>query len=247
MAFSDASHCSLPSLSSMESHFAVLSSSKARGGAILRMGSFIEGSSRKLLRTCRPSLASEALSLQHTCDLVIWLGILILEILTGTVYRELADGNKSFNLITPFGLPSLAEQIQAEIFSDCSSKSVPTATSANILFDKANELADLPNMVKTIVMTDSANAYSSILPGNPSCSEKQVRISLLRVRDVMDILTLSFIDKTFNLSDSGAEERGDYKIAHHFFRTGFFKVGFLGREEVSKRAKQLSSAWENAV
>ena len=83
-------------------------------------------------------------------------------------------------------------------------------------------MLDLQNMIKTIVMTDSANAYSSILSGNPMCSEKQVRISLFCVRDVMDIITLSFIDKTFNLSDSGAKERGDYKIAHHFFRTGFF-------------------------
>ena len=70
--------------------------------------------------------------------------------------------------------------------------------------------------MKTLVMTDSANAYSAILPGNPMCSEKQVRISLLCVRDVMDIVTLSFIDKTFNLSDSGAKERGDFKIAHRF-------------------------------
>ena len=98
------------------------------------MGSFVEGSSRKLLRSCRSSLASEALSLQHVCDLVIWMRILILELLTGIAYRELADGNKSFKLITPFGRPPLDEQILQELNSTVSHKPNLAVSASDVPF-----------------------------------------------------------------------------------------------------------------
>ena len=91
-AFSDASHCSLSDLGSMESNVLILGVHKSRDGAILRRGNFTESPSMKIIRTCRPSLSAESVSLYNTCDLALWLRVLAIEILLGNVFRGIVDG-----------------------------------------------------------------------------------------------------------------------------------------------------------
>ena len=90
-----------------------------------------------------------------------------------------------------------------------------------------------------MLLTDSANAYSTVLPGNPSFAEKQTRIGLSRIRGRTDVLTSSFIDKDFNLADDATKERSNYKILHSFLSEGYFEIGFMVREEVLRRRKLL--------
>ena len=237
-AFSDASHGSLVNHGSMESNMLILGIPKTRDGTILCKGNFIESSSRKIIRTCRSSLSAETVSLYNTCDLALWLRVLIIEILLGKVYREIVDGSESYKLITPFGRAPLASQIIDELDLPRPLKPAEVKEMTNeALFHKNHALLALENLVKTLLLTDSANAYSSVLSGNPSCAEKQTRIGLGCVRDRSDVITLSFIDKDFNLADATTKERSNFKILHLFFEEGYFRIGFLGREEVGKRKK----------
>ena len=52
------------------------------------------------------------------------------------------------------------------------------------------------------------------------------------------VVNVSFADKDFNMADSGTKSRGDYRLAHEFYRSGFFTVGFLGRAEIERLKNQ---------
>ena len=111
------------------------------------------------------------------------------------------------------------------------------------LFGKNSAMFLMGNLVKTLVMADCANAYSSIASGYPRCVEKQLRISLSCIRDMTDVLNISFVDKDFNLADSSTKEYGLEKIATAFLDSGYFKVGFLGRKELAvQKERRLKDA-----
>ena len=93
----------------------------------------------------------------------------------------------------------------------------------------------LGDLSQSLVVTDSADAYASILCGNPHCAENQDMMCLSCVRDVSEVLAISFAGKRYNLAESGAKVRGDHEIVHIFPHGGYFKVGVLARREMSKR------------
>ena len=82
-------------------------------------------------------------------------------------------------------------------------------------------------------MTDSANCFSSILSGAPSAVEKSVRIILAYLRDMCDVISLTFIDHNYNLTDSPTTEKGGNRaILLSFIRWGIFRIGFPGRTQM---------------
>ena len=88
-------------------------------------------------------------------------------------------------------------------------------------------------MLKTFVFTDASNAYSSIISGFPSTTERFLRINLSYIRDLTPLIVLTYIDKDYNLSDSGSKStNGQHSLLLLAMQYNTFKFGFIGREKI---------------
>ena len=175
-----------------------------------------------------------------------------LGVLLWKMFQELVLPSSTYKLVTPSGAPPLKEMILKELGKEDSKSNVLEKTAEDAethakvwgsreLYADADRL-DVINLIKTLVLADIANAYSSVLPGNPNVSERQTRIALSAVRDLAETVVLSIIDKNFNLADVGAKsDRSNLDILDMLLKTGRFTIGFLGREDIRKRAQQLMS------
>ena len=244
-AFSDASHGGLDRFESMECCILILGAARARNGEILCCGGIIDANARKILRICRSSLSAESIALCNCSDLAIWSRILILEITFGKFFPELVNNSRAYSLVTPFGSPPSFSEIIAELNNELP-KLTTTESNEQLneqLYGLESKKCILENWIKTLVLTDSANAYSCILSGNPKCQERQVRLTLAVVRDLSQLLVLSFIDKDYNLSDCGTkDERSNKSILLSFLDSSYFKIGFLGRSELLRRKAEAMKA-----
>ena len=205
--FSDASHGSLTGYGSLECSMIILGCAKARNGTILCMGNLLDSVAKKINRVCRSSLSAESISLANVCDISVWTRVVCLELLVGEMFQELVLPCSTYKLVTPFGAPPLAENVAKEL-----GVKEPLSCAGLMEADKApgkqaetwdskelyasSDRLNVVNLLKTLVLTDSANAYSSVLSGNPNVSERQTRIALSAVRDLAETIVLSFIDKT---------------------------------------------------
>ena len=103
----------------------------------------------------------------------------------------------------------------------------------NQLFDRSHKGDDIVFWCRMLLMTDSANCFSSILSGSPSSTEKSIRIILAYLRDMCEVMSLTFIDHNYNLTDSPTKEKGgNHAIMLSFLRWGIFRIGFLGRSQM---------------
>ena len=89
---------------------------------------------------------------------------------------------------------------------------------------------DYVELAKTLIFTDSSNAYASILKGFSSASVKSLRATLAYIRDMAPLYCLSFVDKDFNVGDSGSKTKGwKHRLLHLLMKYNVFHFGFLGR------------------
>ena len=221
---------------------------KARNGAALCFGNLLGCGAKKIHRTCMSSLSAEIISLSNVCDLSVWTRAVCLGILVGGMFQDLALPNILYKLVTPFGAPPVASQISDEIHNRTAEKNrlgevdeheEQTARRRDIqtLF-QPNGRFNLINLLETLILTDSANAYPSVLPGNPNVSDRQTRIALSAVRDLAETTVLSFVGKNCNLADVRAKsERSNLDILLAFLKKGRFTIGFPGGEEATKRIR----------
>ena len=221
----------------------ILGSTRARSDTILCKGGLVDAGAKKITRICRSSLGAESIALCNCADVSCWTRILVLEMTMGKVFTELINDKASmYALVTPFGAPPGSDSVLSEI-SNTPKK--PRATASNSeelnekLFGLSSKRCILENWIKTLVLTDSANAYSSILCGNPHTLERQTRLTLSVVRDMGQLIVLSFADKDFNLADAGTKhDHANRAILSTFLKTGYFSIAFLGRAALLKKKQK---------
>ena len=229
--FTDASHGGTVEYESIECFVLILGETQSRSDTILCKGGLLDAGAKKIMRIRRSSLGAESVALCNCADIDCWARILLLEMTLGTVFSELInDKSSSYALITPFGSPPGASTVLSEIAGVSSKPMVAVQNSNELnekLFGMSSKRCILENWIKTLILTDSANAYSSILCGNPHTLERQTRLTLSVVRDMGHLIVLSFIDKDFNLPDAGTKhEHANTKILSTFLKTGFPALGF---------------------
>ena len=207
-AFCDASFGSMRNSGSIESALVVVGRVEPRNGDLSCQGCYIESCARRIVRVCRSSLGADAVALGNCADLSIWIRVLLLEMITGCFNKELVDPSAHFKLLIPFGQAPAAEAVFSEIFGSTPKavKMFDMRESAMQSNDFEKEVLSIPqntcllqHRCKLLVMTDSYNCYSSILPGSPKNSEKGINIQLSYIRDISEILALTFIDKILTL------------------------------------------------
>ena len=124
------------------------------------------------------------------------------------------------------------------LVSGCRKCQCKTIFAVGTLSRKFSEITAVPpanepfNYFRLVSLTDCANIYSAVLSLNPKSACKLTKINLSFVRDCMNFGVLSFIDASTNLSDVGTKTSGNLKILSTFFRTGHFKISFVGRQGV---------------
>ena len=89
----------------MEICGSILGRAKSKHTDVSCAGHYIDSSARRISRVCRSSLASEAIALGNSCDIGMWLRILVIEFTTGIFAHELIEPNPRYKLITSFDEP----------------------------------------------------------------------------------------------------------------------------------------------
>ena len=192
----------------------------------------------KLYRVTKSSLSPEVVALSNGIDIGIFIRVLAIELLTGILTRYLIDTRNSYSVISPFGLSPCEEDTMEElnIPADSSGKQeknddhpkieIREQTLRDKLFQFDQEHVE---MMKLLVLADSANAYSSLASGFPNPTEKTIKVLLSYIRNWMNLLALSFVDKDYNLADCGTKKD---TVANRLLRvvaqTNIFKIGFMG-------------------
>ena len=200
-------------------------------------------------------MAAEVLALPNGCDIALWNKTLPVEMLTGKFPKELLEPAEGYILQTPFGLVPSIEEVQKELYSITSRYRANQTDGAGTIQDKQDKKNEIDSearskkirsklsdfetkyvdLLKLLVFADSSNAYDSILSGHPATAERTLRIQLSYVRDLSNLRCLSFIDKDYNIADSGAKTiGGEKRLLHIAMMYNAFKFGFLGRKEVGK-------------
>ena len=96
------------------------------------------------------------------------------------------------------------------------------------------------DLVKLLLLTDSADAYASLVTGFPNTTERALRIALAYTRNLLNIMAISFADIDYNLADSGTKSRTVLrKLLDLALKFDFSKVGFMGRKWIA--AQRLKS------
>ena len=101
-------------------------------------------------------------------------------------------------------------------------------------FDPAQQRA------KSIIFTDCANAYSSVISITAGSADKSMRLHLAYIRDNSPTNILAFCDAIFNLSDVGTKLGANAGNWGRFLISNVFRVSILGR----KASPALSRAAE---
>ena len=168
---------------------------------------------------------------------------------TGSFEKTIIQPKSSFRLCSPFQESPSMNTVLSELERnatnettafDLHSESLNKDKLINQLFDKSHKGDDIVFWCRMLLMTDSANCFSSILSGSPSSTEKSVRIILAYLRDMCEVISLTFIDHNYNLTDSPTKEKGgNHAILLSFLRWGIFRIGFLGRRKM-KEVKEKS-------
>ena len=83
---------------------------------------------------------------------------------------------------------------------------------------------------RAILLTDSDICYSAVLAGKSNAAERTVRAQLAYIRDMSETISLTFIDKDYNLADSLSKTKGgQHSLLLNFLRYSLFRIGFVGR------------------
>ena len=86
------------------------------------------------------------------------------------------------------------------------------------------------NRVKSVILTDCANAYSSVSSITAGSADRAMRLHLAYIRDNASTNILSFCDAVFNLADLGTKLGASAVNWRKFLQSGVFFVSFIGRK-----------------
>ena len=244
--FADASHASLPNDASMQSVTLIPGKVLSRNGDFLEGGSVIDAGAKKIHRVCKSSLSAEVVALGTAPDLTLWTKVLVVGIFPGQFIKEIIDSTDNYALQTPFDAAPPLGEVKRGAHQMNSGSGVPETHSELSAEDMISthrimserKMVEVFNdayieILKTFVFTDASNAYTSIMSGFPSTSECFLRINLSYIRDLTPLVVLTYIDKNYNLSDSGRKSvDGQHSLLLIAMQFNAFKFGFLGRRAI---------------
>ena len=204
--FSDASFASESGEGSMESYMLILGRPHSRNGDVLCVGSYVGGGARRIARVRRSSLSSEAIAASNSADTGLFVRVLLIEIILGRFEREIVDPIRHFKLMTPFGLSPRVDTVLSEMHRtekeppvfDLRNSSGLSESLQRDLFDNRMMGGSLSYICRMLLLTDSANVYASLLCGKGPSAEKSVRIQISYLRDMSDVMALTFIGHIYN-------------------------------------------------
>ena len=218
---------------------------------------------RKVRRIARSSLTAEVVALRTTIDTCYWFQALLHEAIYGNFLLDPFDPAKPSPLFAPFSTPTemdsaaeksvyLSPQVavrfqQSQILSlilistlDSESDHVSVPFSW-IRQQYAAFIAnhDVKEVIPILILTDSANAFSSSHGGNPRSIDRHTRIHMCYIRDGMGRYNLSFCAAGFNLADCGTKLRGQTPLVDIAFASSRCRIGFLSRVEMHRLKETL--------
>ena len=225
-----------------------------RNGDILASGAVLDFMAKKIYRVCKSSLAAECVGISNGADIGLWTRVLGVELFTGVFLREMVDCNNSYSATSPFGfspgLSDIKHEMQPLINWPCHpggvsspviTKLPPTdACQEKTLRDKLFAFGqEQVGVMKLLMLTGSANAYSSLVTGFPRTAEKSLRIILPYTRNLLTVMCISFIDKDYNLADCGTKsETRILSLWKKVLQFNIPKIGFMGRSWVQDKRTQ---------
>ena len=260
--FVDAGYASLPGQCSIEAMVMVVGKINSRNGDMLACGSVLDFMAKKIYRVCKSSLAAECIGISNGADIGLRTRVLGVEILTGVFLREVVDSKNSYSVTSPFGFAPGLSDVKTEVQSllrtgednpvcpvsapplECSAEEIlqeKTIRDKLFAFDK-----EQLGVLKLLMLTDSANAYSSLVSGFPHTVEKSMRVILSYTRNLLTVMCISFIDKDYNLADCGTKSPSVIQgLLTQVLQRNIFKLGFMGRSWIQEQRAAKRRAKKN--
>ena len=155
---------------------------------------------------CKSSRPAEVVSLGTALDLALGAKVVVVEFFTGRLIREILDTTDNYAVQTPFDpAPStIAAKQEISDMSQCADNLCdgedPPAIQEQLADAMARGFQEAEKkfagafndshveMLKTFVFTDVSNAYSSIISGSPSTTERFLRINLSYICDLAPLI-----------------------------------------------------------
>ena len=100
--------------------------------------------------------------------------------------------------------------------------------------------------IRAVVLTDCADAYTSICGISAPSLEKSTRLLLAHIRDNLPTIDGSYIDAIFNLADVGTKLRTSKEIWKKFISSGEFIISFLGRRLANQVQTKIVAGKEDS-
>ena len=126
------------------------------------------------------------------------------------------------------------------VTTNCTSCLTPTVLAEETLirmYSSWSEKMDTSQKyLRAVVLTDCANAYTSICGISAPPLGKSTRLLLAHIRDNLPTVGVSYSDAIFNLADVGTKLMTSKDIWMKFIACGEFNISFLGRR-LSREAK----------
>ena len=268
IAFADAGFANLPNSSSTESYFIAYGRPLTRDGVITCEIHPMLWGTRKLRRVARSSLTAEVVALCTTIDTCYWFQALLHETFFGKFLLDSFDPDKPSPLFAPFPAPvgsssasnrtiflssTAAAQFDSSeiisslvLLSSVSPERAPVSISFSLIrhvydsFFVRKDRVDSES-IPILILTDSANAFSSSHGGNPRSIDRHTRIHMCYIRDGLDRYNLSFCSAGFNLADCGTKLKGQVSLVETAFRDNRCRIGFLSRSEMQMLKQTLAA------
>ena len=86
--------------------------------------------------------------------------------------------------------------------------------------------------IRSVLLTDCANAYSSVCSMSAGSSEKSIRLLMAHLRNHIVTNILSYCDALMNLGGVGTKLKASSTRWKQFALGGIFHISFLGRKRV---------------
>ena len=244
VSFTDAGYSSLAGNHSIEGSITVLGKVIKRDGIAHCHGYLLDHRCAKIQRVCKSSLAAEAQAAVTAADQALWIQTYLTEIVTGTYSMEKLAPPSEYPLPDPFGQSPTDQEVDELVRQDvgtanyrqyhCHHCQVGVDATALIYAAKQERerrtLEPTTSLFKPLLLTDCCSLFSAILRIQPRSLDKCAKITMNQLRDMQEMLDISFVDATCNLGDIETKHAGSLSLLSRFFGAGRFVISFLGRK-----------------
>ena len=262
ISFTDAGFASLEGDCSIESNVVIFGKILFRDGVIHCHGYLLDHRCAKIQRVCRSSLSAECHAAVTAGDYSLWYQILLNELFTHRLLIRQLCPPTNYPMLDPFSKSPSDATLKAEklYLSKMEAQWDPTyhlegesklwntrkCESCQVCFpictqegkyQPGSSLTLESPLFKPLLLTDCCSLFSSILKMQPNANERCSRIILAHLRDLQALITISFVDASVNIGDSGTKHGGNTTLLYDFLSTGRFTISFVGRKELSQAKK----------